>query len=132
MSEKKKIGSIKRFGARYGIKTKSKYGVIETEQRKKHKCPYCLTINAKRVALGIWLCKKCKSKFTGKAYSIKKKISFKEVEENETVEDKEESKENETIEDDEPEEKETVEDKEESKENETIEDKEEPKEKEKN
>ena len=78
MSEEKNIKSIKRFGARYGIKTKQKYGLIEKEQRKKHKCPYCNGISVRRISLGIWLCKRCNSKFTGKAYSITKKITFKE------------------------------------------------------
>jgi len=48
------------------------------EQRKLHKCPYCNKIKVKRVALGIWQCKKCNAKFAGKAYSISKKIIIKE------------------------------------------------------
>lgn len=80
MSEEKKIGSVRRFKARYGIKTKQKFGIIEQEQRKKHQCPYCNNVSVKRVSVGIWLCKKCNSKFTGKAYSIRKKITFKEEE----------------------------------------------------
>ncbi|MBI2652557.1 hypothetical protein HYX00_03780, partial [Candidatus Woesearchaeota archaeon] len=52
---------------------------IETEQRKLHKCPYCHKIAVKRIAVGIWNCKKCNVKFTGKAYSVSKKIITKEV-----------------------------------------------------
>ena len=44
----------------------------------KHKCPYCKKLAAKRVAKGIFECKKCKAKFTGKAYTIAKKIIIKE------------------------------------------------------
>ena len=33
------------------------------------------------MAVGIWNCRKCKAKFTGKAYSITKKIITKEAEE---------------------------------------------------
>jgi large subunit ribosomal protein L37Ae len=68
-----KLTSVKRFGTRYGRTLKLKYGQIETEQRKKHKCPYCSNPAVKRIAAGIWECKKCKIKFTGKAYTIAKK-----------------------------------------------------------
>jgi large subunit ribosomal protein L37Ae len=74
MAEVQKLGSVKRFGARYGRKPKKKLAKIEQELRKKHKCPYCNKPQVKRLAVGIWQCKKCKAKFTGKAYSIKKKI----------------------------------------------------------
>jgi len=76
-----KLGPAKRFGSRYGSKPKHKYAKIEKEQRKKHKCPYCNNIAVKRVAVGIWHCRKCNSKFTGKAYSITKTISFEEPKE---------------------------------------------------
>ena len=75
-----KLGSAKRFGARYGRKPKLKFSKIETEQRKLHKCPYCNKISVKRVAMGIWFCRKCDAKFTGKAYSVSKKILIKEEE----------------------------------------------------
>ena len=42
MAEVKKLGSTKRFGARYGRKPKKKLAKIEEELRKKQKCPYCL------------------------------------------------------------------------------------------
>ena len=78
-----KLGSAKRFGARYGTKTKHQFAKIEKEQRKKHKCPYCNNLKVKRIAVGIWQCRKCNSKFTGKAYSIAKAIGFEEVAEKE-------------------------------------------------
>jgi large subunit ribosomal protein L37Ae len=78
MAEIEKYGSVKRFGARYGRKLKERFGKIEKEQRKKHKCPYCSAIKVKRMALGIWKCSKCDSKFTGRAYSIAHK-KFKEI-----------------------------------------------------
>ena len=77
--EKLGLGSVKRFGARYGRKPKIKFSKIETEQRKLHKCPYCSKIAVKRIAVGIWNCRKCKAKFTGKAYSVSKKILAKEA-----------------------------------------------------
>ena len=80
MKTKENLGSVKRFGARYGRKPKLKFSKIETEQRKLHKCPYCNKVAVKRMAVGIWKCKKCDAKFTGKAYSVSKKIIVKESE----------------------------------------------------
>ena len=80
MKSVENLGSAKRFGARYGRKTKLKFSKVETEQRKLHKCPYCSKVAVKRVALGIWHCRKCNAKFTGKAYSVSKKIITKELE----------------------------------------------------
>ena len=74
MKSQEGLGSVKRFGARYGRKLKLKYSKIETEQRKLHKCPYCHKIAAKRESVGIWNCRKCNAKFTGKAYSVSRKI----------------------------------------------------------
>ena len=70
---------MKRFGARYGRKPKLQFSKIETEQRKKHKCPYCHKVAVKRVSLGIWHCRKCNAKFTGKAYSLSKSFITKEA-----------------------------------------------------
>ena len=78
MAKIEKLSSTKRFGHRYGRKLKQRFDKIEKEQRKLHKCPYCHYRKVKRVALGIWNCKKCSAKFTGKAYSILKKIVVKE------------------------------------------------------
>ncbi len=74
MAKDKSLGSVKRFGPRYGRTIKKKLGIIEREQRKLHKCPYCNYEKVKRIATGIWECKKCNTKFTGKAYSIKKEL----------------------------------------------------------
>ncbi len=81
MVEIEKYKSTKRFGPRYGRKLKERFGKIEIEQRKKHKCPYCSAPKVKRIAIGIWQCRKCGSKFTGKAYSVTKKMVFEETEE---------------------------------------------------
>ncbi|MBI2108226.1 50S ribosomal protein L37ae [Candidatus Woesearchaeota archaeon] len=84
MADVKKYGSIKRFGARYGTKTKNNFGKIEYEQRRLHKCPYCSKIAVKRLAMGIWQCRKCKSKFVGKAYSVEKRVLAEEAPSQET------------------------------------------------
>ena len=81
MKSEEGLGSVKRFGARYGRKPKLKFSKIETEQRKLHKCPYCNKIAVKRLAMGIWQCRKCDAKFAGKAYSVSRTIIPKEVKE---------------------------------------------------
>lgn len=70
MAEKQGLGSVKRFGVRYGRTPKYKLALIERELRKKHKCPYCRKLKVKRVSYGIWNCLGCNAKFTGKAYSL--------------------------------------------------------------
>ncbi len=64
------VHSIRRFGVRYGRTTKLRFGEIEKEQRKSHKCPYCSNFKVDRVSVGIWQCKKCDAKFTGKAFTL--------------------------------------------------------------
>ena len=81
MKSEDKLKSVKRFGARYGRKPKIKFSKIEIEQRKLHKCPYCHKIAVKREAVGIWNCRKCGAKFTGKAYSVSEVIIPKEAQE---------------------------------------------------
>jgi len=71
MTKTKKVGSTGRFGARYGRTIKQRVLTIEKKQKAPQKCPYCHKPTAKRISFGIYLCKKCNSKFTGKAYSIK-------------------------------------------------------------
>jgi len=63
-------GSTKRFGARYGTKPKRKFDQIEETQRSAHKCPSCSKVAVRRLAMGIWQCRKCNLKFAGKAYTI--------------------------------------------------------------
>lgn len=62
------LKSAKRFGARYGRRIKALFEKAEKVQREDHKCPYCHAIKVRRLAVGIWTCKKCCMTFTGKAY----------------------------------------------------------------
>ncbi|MDP3728608.1 MAG: 50S ribosomal protein L37ae, partial [bacterium] len=63
--------SAARFGARYGKRTKTKFLTVEKAQKSPQKCPYCSRTTAvKRLSVGIFQCKKCDSKFTGKAYKV--------------------------------------------------------------
>ena len=70
------LKSAKRFGTRYGKKLKLIVAHIEAESRKLHKCPYCKYTKVKRISAGIWHCRKCHATFTGKAYSVEKKVTF--------------------------------------------------------
>ncbi|NIO44203.1 MAG: 50S ribosomal protein L37ae [Candidatus Aenigmarchaeota archaeon] len=64
----KKVGTTGRFGPRYGTKTKKIVRKIEGRMKKEKVCPYCERLALKRVAAGVWYCKKCKTKFAGAAY----------------------------------------------------------------
>ena len=64
----KKVGTTGRFGVRYGTKTKKAIVEIENRAKNANVCPYCEKQKLKRVAAGIWYCKKCKTKFAGAAY----------------------------------------------------------------
>ena len=94
MTSVKKLGSIKRFGSRYGRSVKHKLAKIEAIQKGKHQCPYCHRLKAKQLSVGIWNWKKCGAKFTGKAYSIKKIVieDIVEDEEEKEIEEKTEIK----------------------------------------
>lgn len=65
-----KNNPTKRFGARYGRTVRNKLLLIERKSKQKQQCPYCKSNSVKRVAVGIWFCKKCNHKFTGKAYTV--------------------------------------------------------------
>ena len=72
MATKTKYGSVKRFGSRYGRTIRQRLGKIESEQKKKHVCPYCNKTQVKRLASGLWYCVKEGKKFTSRAYSVAK------------------------------------------------------------
>ena len=67
----KKIKSAGRFGAGYGTNVRKKINIIESAQRKKQHSPFCKG-TAKRIAAGIWKCKKTGKIFAGPAYSLPK------------------------------------------------------------
>jgi len=68
MAKGKKIGAAGRFGAGYG-RVKKRLNDVEAKQRKKQDCPFCGG-RAKRIANGIWDCKKCGKKFAGGSYYL--------------------------------------------------------------
>lgn len=64
----KKVGPVGRFGARYGVRAKTRVRNIELIQRKKQVCPECGHQKVKRISTAIWRCGKCGVKFAGGAY----------------------------------------------------------------
>ncbi len=88
MVEIKKLGSTKRFGARYGARLKHILSKIEKEQKGRQICPYCHSDKVRRIAVGIWHCGRCDAKFTGKAYSVRKVVTAEEAEQETTDEKK--------------------------------------------
>lgn len=79
MAVAKHSGAVKRFGARYGKRTRDRLAKIEVMAKATHKCPYCNYISVKKVSAGIFQCKKCDSKFTGRAFQPLKKKTAKAV-----------------------------------------------------
>ncbi len=70
MARTRKVKSTGRFGVRYGKTIRQRVLAVEKKQKQKQKCPYCNAFKVKRIASGIWHCKKCDNKFTGKAYWV--------------------------------------------------------------
>ena len=69
----KKIKAAGKFGAGYGRRVRNKYNTVEALQRKTQPCPLHPNCKAKRLAAGIWQCKKTGVKFAGPAYHLKEK-----------------------------------------------------------
>ena len=59
MGRTKRVGSTGRFGPRYGTRSKKVVRKIEAELKRKHTCPKCERRALKRIAAGIWVCRKC-------------------------------------------------------------------------
>ena len=67
----KKVGSVGRFGARYGVRAKTRVKNVEDSQKIKHICPSCGHQKVRRISTSIWQCSKCNIKFAGGAYNPK-------------------------------------------------------------
>lgn len=96
MGNTKKVGTSGRFGSRYGVGIKKRIVKVEENQKKLVNCSFCGFDKVKRIAAGLFICKKCGKKFTGGAYqietligkSVKKAVSQKSfsIEESKLVE----------------------------------------------
>lgn len=62
-------GTTKRFGARYGARLRKRVEEIEKAQYATYQCSRCGRVAVRRVAVGIWQCRKCGHKFAGGAWS---------------------------------------------------------------
>jgi large subunit ribosomal protein L37Ae len=67
----KKVGSVGRYQARYGVRARTIVRNIENIQKRKQDCPTCGHKKVKRISTGIWQCRKCGAKYTGGAYITK-------------------------------------------------------------
>ena len=70
MAKRKLNSSAARFGARYGRTLRKKVSEVERKLKAWHKCPYCNLKKVKRESMGIWKCRHCNTKFTGKSYGL--------------------------------------------------------------
>ena len=64
----KKVGSVGRYQARYGVRARTVIRNIELIQKEKQVCPTCGHKKVKRISTGIWQCRKCGAKYAGGAY----------------------------------------------------------------
>ena len=69
MGRTKKVGIAGRFGSRYGLRIRKRFLEVMVKAKQKHVCPKCQKKSVKRIAPGIYQCKKCGYKFTGGAYT---------------------------------------------------------------
>ena len=69
MTKTKKVGPAGRFGVRYGKTVRERWSEIEKKRKAKQKCLFCKKEGCKRLAKGLWECKKCGKKFTAGAYT---------------------------------------------------------------
>lgn len=68
----KHLGSTGRWGIRYGQLARRRTKEVEDKQKQKQRCIFC-SGRAKRMAKGIWQCKKCGKKFAHHAYYLETK-----------------------------------------------------------
>ncbi len=66
LTKHKYTGSM---GPRYGLKIRKIINALEASKRIARPCPSCGFLKVKRVASGIFFCRKCEHKFTGGAYN---------------------------------------------------------------
>jgi large subunit ribosomal protein L37Ae len=64
----KKVKSVGRFGARYGVRIRRRIREVEARQKTWHECPACAAPRVKRTSTAVWECRKCGHKFAGGSY----------------------------------------------------------------
>ncbi|KAG2373925.1 hypothetical protein C9374_011590 [Naegleria lovaniensis] len=66
----KKAGITGKFGTRYGANLRKRAKKYEISKKQKHFCQFCGKYGFKRVAVGIWNCKKCNKTQAGGAWTL--------------------------------------------------------------
>lgn len=69
MARTKKVKAAGRFRVGYGLRVRKRIREIEELQRKKQLCPFCNS-KVKRIAKGLWECKKCGKRFASHTYYL--------------------------------------------------------------
>lgn len=69
MSKTKKVGIAGKFGSRYGFTVRRRLAEVEVKVRQKYECPNCGAVKLRRIGTSIWQCKRCGTKFAGRAYA---------------------------------------------------------------
>lgn len=54
----------------YGKKIRQAVSEANKKSRKKYKCPSCSRTSIRRVANGVWQCRKCSAKFASGAFEF--------------------------------------------------------------
>ena len=65
-----KVGSTGRFGPRYGVTVRRRIREVEVDLKRWHQCPKCKAKSVKRLATGIWVCRRCGAKIASSAYTL--------------------------------------------------------------
>ena len=63
-----KVGNAGKWGSRYGVSNRRAAGAIERKAKATYVCPSCFYERVRRVAVGIWQCRKCNHRFAGGAW----------------------------------------------------------------
>lgn len=66
---KKKKGSTKRFGVRYGTKPRKEVQEIEEKKKKSYRCPQCTKQTLEWKSFGVWECRSCDLQLAGGAWT---------------------------------------------------------------
>lgn len=86
MAKEQKKGTTRRFGARYGIRVRANIDAVEAMQKENKKCPICRKEKSiSRLAAGIFHCKHCNNKLTGKAYFLSSSANLKRTQQGKLV-----------------------------------------------
>jgi len=66
----KKVGPTGWMGPRYGIRIRRRVVEIDRVRRSPSTCPRCATVTMRRVASGIFECRRCGTRFASNAYAF--------------------------------------------------------------